>query len=85
MEIAALILSIIALLASLACLVLMLAKNFFSKHTLTYVDPLKDMKDMTEPGQIGNNMFDQFRDLGDPIDSEELDQIERLRNRKLNK
>jgi len=85
MDIAALILSIIALLASLTCLVLMLAKNFFSKHTLTYVDPLKDMKDLTEPGQVGNNLFDAFKELGDPVDSEELEQIERLRTRKINK
>jgi hypothetical protein len=58
----------------------MLAKNFFSKHTISYVDPLKDM---TEPGQIGNDIFDQFRELGDPIDSEELEEIERIRNKKI--
>lgn len=60
----------------------MLAKNFFSTHKIQY-EPLNPLKDFTEPGQIGNNMFDQFRELGDPIDSEELDEIERLRTRKI--
>ncbi len=80
MDIAALILSVISLVCSLALLVIFLAKNVFSKHSIAYVDPLKDM---TEPGQVGNNLFDGFRDLGDPIDSEELEQIERLRTRKI--
>lgn len=83
MELAALILSVISLISSLACLVLMLAKNFFSKHSLQMIpmDPFKS--DLTEPGQIGNNLFDGFRDLGEPVDSEELEQIERLRTRKI--
>lgn len=82
MDLAALILSVISLIASLACLVLMLAKNFFSKHSVQMV-PVDPIKDMTEPGQVGNNLFDAFRDLGDPVDSEELEQIERLRTRKM--
>lgn len=82
MDLAALVLSVISLIASMACLVLMLAKNFFSKHTLQYM-PVDPLKDMTEPGQIGNNLFDAFRDLGDPVDGEELEQIERLRSRKI--
>ena len=68
MELAALILSIISLLASLACLVLMLAKNFFSSHTVQY-EPI-DKGGF--PFETGKNLFDQFRDLGDPIDPEEL-------------
>lgn len=82
MEIAALILSILSLIASLACLVIMLAKNFFSTHQVQMV-PIDPIKDMTEPGQIGSNFFDAFRDLGDPIPSEEMEQIDLLRKRKI--
>jgi len=73
MEIAALILSVIALICSLICLVLMLAKNFFSTHQvqLQPLDPFKNFDGMPfETG--GKNPFDQFRDLGDPITEDEL-------------
>lgn len=82
MDLAAIILSTISLVCSLALLVVFLAKNVFSKHSVQMV-PMDPLKDMTEPGQVGNNLFDGFRDLGDPIDSEELEQIERLRTRKI--
>ena len=80
MDVAALILSVIALITSIVCLALMLAKNFFSTHKLEFVPATKDM---SEPGQVGNNLFDAFRELGDPVDSDELEQLELLRQRKI--
>lgn len=75
MEIAALILSVIALLCSGGCLVIMLAKNYFSSHTvqLQPVDPFKDMF----PSEIGKPKMDPYRDLDESImmDQEEIDAL----------
>ena len=73
MEIAALILSVIALLCSLACLVIMLAKNFFSTHQVQMVpvDPFKDMI----PSEIGKGQMDPYQDLDLPLSEEEIDQL----------
>ena len=73
MEIAALILSVIALLCSLACLVIMLAKNYFSSHVIQYqpVDPFKDMM----PSEIGKGQMDPYQDLDLPLSDEEIDQL----------
>lgn len=86
MDIAALVLSIIALLASGSCLVIMLAKNFFSTHQVQMVpvDPFKEMGDGF-PAEIGKAMKNPFRELGDPIDQEELDHLENLRRKKQSK
>lgn len=82
MEIAAIILSVISLVCSLALLVIFLAKNVFSTHKIQF-QPIDPLRDMTEPGQVGNNLFDSFRELGEPVDSEELAELERLRTRKI--
>lgn len=72
MALAAIILSTISLISSLALLVVFLAKNVFSSHSIQYENPFKDM---TEPGQIGNSMDDLYRDLGDPVSSDEMDAL----------
>lgn len=73
MEIAALILSIISLLASLACLVLMLAKNFFSTHQvqLQPVDPFANLF----PSEMGKGKMDPFQDIDLPLDEEEIEAL----------
>ena len=73
MEIAALILSVIALLCSLACLVIMLAKNYFSSHVIQYqpVDPFKDMM----PSEIGKGQMDPFQDIDLPLTQEDIDKL----------
>lgn len=80
MDIAALILSVIALLCSASCLVIMLAKNYFSSHQVQMVpvggDPISS--------EIGRDMFDSFKDIGDPLTDTEKEELE-LRRQKLNK
>ena len=80
MDIAALILSIIALLCSAGCLIIMLAKNYFSSHVIQYqpVDPFKDMF----PKEMGKPQIDAYQDLDQSImmDNEEL---EALKGRKV--
>lgn len=71
MEIAALILSVIALLCSAGCLVIMLAKNFFSSHTIQYENPFKDMM----PTEIGKGQLDPFQDIDLPLSQEDIDQL----------
>ncbi len=79
MEIAALILSVIALLCSGGCLVIMLAKNFFSTHSvqLQPIDPFKDMF----PKEIGKKMMDPYQDLDESLMMGEED-LDSLRGRK---
>lgn len=71
MDIAALILSTIALLCSVACLSIMLAKNFFSTHTIQYENPFKDMM----PSEIGKGQLDPFQDIDLPLSQEDIDQL----------
>lgn len=73
MEIASLILSIVSLLASLGCLVIMLAKNFFSTHQVQMVpvDPFKDLMGQ----EIGKPQLDPFQDIDLPLSQEEIDEI----------
>lgn len=71
MEIAALILSVIALLCSAGCLVIMLAKNFFSTHTIQYENPFKDMM----PGQVGKHQMDPFQDIDAILSEDEIDEL----------
>lgn len=86
MEIASFVLSIVALLASLGCLVIMLAKNYFSTHTIQreLVDPFKSGLDPIS-SEIGKIIGDPFRDLGDPVDSDELEHLENLRKKRAEK
>jgi hypothetical protein len=86
MNIAALVISIISLIASLGCLVIMLAKNYFSTHQVQMVpvDPFKAMEEGF-PSEIGKAMKNPFREIGDPIDDEELEHLENLRKKKQSK
>lgn len=70
MELAAIILSTISLICSVSCLVWLLAKHF-STHQIQYVDPFKDQM----PAELGKDIFNQFREIGDPIDQDELDRL----------
>ena len=73
MDIAALIISTLALICSVACLVIMLAKNFFSTHVIQtqMVDPFKEMMG----SEMGRPQMDQFQDF----DAMDEDDIERLK------
>lgn len=75
MEIAALILSVIALLCSAGCLVIMLAKNFFSTHVIQQVpvDPFKEMF----PSEIGKGQMDPYQDIDSSLmmSDEDLDAL----------
>ena len=73
MELAAIILSVISLLASLACLVIMLAKNFFSTHVVQMENPFKHLDG--EPSQIGKPFQDAFREFDAPLLAEELEAL----------
>jgi len=72
MEIASLILSIIALIASLSCLVIMLAKNYFSTHNVQMVpvDPFKDFVG----GEMGREM-DPYQEIDMSLSQEEIDKL----------
>jgi hypothetical protein len=74
MDIAALILSSFALVCSLLCLAIMLAKNFFSTHQVQMYpvsDPFKDMMG----GEIGKGQLHQFQDLDLNLSQEDIDQL----------
>ena len=79
MDIAALILSTIALLFSCACLIIMLAKNFFSSHVIQQVpvDPFKDLFG----GPMGKDKMDPYKDLDESLMMGEED-LEALKGRK---
>lgn len=80
MEVAAVIISTFSLILSVVCIVLMLAKNFFSTHVIQreMVDPFAAFSE--KPSK--NNLLDPFRELGDPIEQDELDQMELARQKK---
>lgn len=67
------ILSIFAFLVSTACLVWLLAKHF-STHSIQYVDPLKSLG-LGDDMPMGKSLKDEFREIGDPIDEDELMEI----------
>ena len=71
MELAALILSVISLIASLGCLTIMLAKNYFSSHTIQYVDPFKDAMG----GEIGKPQMDPYQELDLSLSQDEIDEL----------
>lgn len=82
MDIAALIISTIALVGVLISLSLMLAKNFFSTHQVQMVpvDPMKGLMDALSP-DIGQEMGKQYRSIDDPLDEEELEYLEGLKKK----
>lgn len=83
LSIASIIISVVALLAALGCLVIMLAKNVFSSHSVQMVpvDPMAQLQGMMPPGLMGNPMENDYKELGDPISSEELEHLENLKRK----
>lgn len=82
MELAALIISVIALIAALAALTWLIAKQL-STHQIQMVpvDPFKGMESLAG-STVGSPMSEVFRELGDPIDKEELERLEEMRKKK---
>lgn len=68
---------------SVACISIMLAKNFFSTHQVQMV-PVDPMKGLEGFAGLASQMSDPFREIGDPVSSEEMDQIKQMRNKKVN-
>ena len=82
MDIAALIISVIALIVGLAAFSWTLAKHL-STHTIQYVNPFagKDTQDpLTE--EMGKDPRKAFREIGDPLDEDELEYIEKMNEKK---
>ena len=77
---AALILSVIALILSIVSLTYNLAKHF-STHNVQLV-PMKTPFDDGNPLEMGKSILDQFREIGDPIDDEELEKFKALKKAK---
>ncbi len=72
MEIAAIILSTISLILSIACLCWLIGQKLSTHQVqMVAVDPFKDGM----PSEIGKKIFDEFRDIGDPIDQDELERL----------
>jgi hypothetical protein len=71
MEIASLILSVISLLASFGCLTIMLAKNYFSSHTIQYVNPFENAMG----GEMGKPQMDPYQDIDLNLSQEEIDEL----------
>jgi hypothetical protein len=57
----------------------MLGKNFFSSHTIQYVDPFKGGQDGVAP-EMGS-MFNPWKELGDPLTEAELEALELRKKR----
>lgn len=68
MEIAALILSVIALILSMFCVIVMVAKEWFSSHQVQLV-PLDQA--LEAKGQ-GRPIAEPFKEIGDPLTEEEM-------------
>jgi hypothetical protein len=74
---AALIISVLALIIGLASLTWQLAKQLSThKIQMVPVDPLQGW------GQMGKPMVDEFKELGDDIDQEELERLALIRAKK---
>lgn len=71
MELAALILSVISLIASLGCLTIMLAKNYFSSHTIQYVNPFENAMGQ----EIGKPQLDPYQELDLSLSQDEIDEL----------
>lgn len=82
MAIAALIVSVLALILSLFCVSMMVAKNWFSSHTIQYV-PL-DQPDFGgghggPPSPLDKN---PFRDISEPLSPEEKAYFKEIEKKK---
>ena len=82
MALASLIISVIALIVSVACLVWLLAKQL-SSHTIQYVNPFEGKGQDPLSEIMGKDPMKDFRELGEPLDEDELSYIENMRNRKV--
>lgn len=72
MILAAIILSTISLIMSMASIIWLLAKQLSThKVSMVPIDPFKD----SFPKEMGKNPMDEFRDLGEPIDQEEFEYL----------
>lgn len=82
MELASLIISVIAFLIASASLIWHLAKQL-STHQIQMVpvDPFKGMESIAG-NTVGSPMAEAFRELGDPIEKEELERLEAMRAKK---
>ncbi len=82
MELASLIISVLALIIGLASLSWQIAKAF-STHTIQYVDPFKGM----DGGKIelGKGQDKEFREIGEPLDDDELSYLEEAKKKRLAK
>lgn len=84
MDIAALIISTLALIIGVACIAIMLGKNFFSTHQVQMVpaeNPMKGLMEMLSP-DIGQDIGKQYRDIDQPVTDEELEHLENLKNKR---
>ena len=84
MQEASLILSTIALICSGGCLVIMLAKNYFSTHVVQMQPVANPMAGMMEEfsQQIGKTMGNPYRDLEDALDDQEREYLEEIKSKK---
>ena len=80
MELAALIISVLALIVGLASLSWQIAKAF-SSHTIQYV-PAPNLRQDPLTEQMGKDPTKDFREIGEPLDGDELEYIERMREKK---
>lgn len=79
MDLAAVIIATMALVISSFVAIWMGAKHFSThKIQMVPIDPFKD----SIPSQVGNPFEDPFKELGDPIDSDERERLELLRQKK---
>mgnify|MGYP007071092011 CR=1 FL=1 len=74
MAIAALIISALSLIASLGCLVIMLAKNYFSTHVVQ-LQPVDTAFQAASPGKPVEDSFVEFD--AKPLDPDEEDYFKR--------
>lgn len=83
LAISAIIISVLAFVLATGCISIMLAKNFFSSHSVQMVpvDPMAQLQGMISP-EIGKPMDDSYRDLSDPLDSDELEHLELMKQKR---
>jgi hypothetical protein len=81
MEIASLILSIIALILSIASIIWQVSKHL-SSHTIQYVNPFDGKTQDPLSEAMGKDPKKEFREIGDPLDEDELEYIERMKEKK---
>ena len=83
MDLAAVIISTISLISSIACLVIMLATNYFSTHVVQMqpVNPMAGIMDQFSQ-EIGKAMGSPYREIDDPLDDQEREYLEAIKGKK---